>query len=215
MSAVMETAQLEAAIAENELTDEQAGRLRELLEEGKTLDEALVDVLHPVEPGPTPPAPTPAAEPLAAEPSDKQLRQLDTQTQRHQAKVREIMGHFVADFEECAHCAGYGLAPPGPEPQSHRFFKTCETCLGFGQVKTGSLREEHVARDCPRCKGRGYLEAIGADGTPLVDGGEGSPAPVTTPAGADAQQPQPASPAGAGELTFGTPAWMGDTTIGQ
>lgn len=214
MSVATDLAEIDAAIAENELEETAAERLRELLQEGAELAEALELVLKERDGAAPPPALPEPPEPPVGEPTDQQLKALDRETDRHIKKVHEIMGGFVSGFTTCAKCDGLGLEQPGPEPRGHEYFKTCDTCSGFGQVLTGSLREGRNARDCPACGGNGYLEALGEGGVPLAQGG-GSPAVSPTP-------PPPATAAlegaaqseGAGGLTFGRPAWMGDPSIG-
>lgn len=214
MSVATDLAELEATIAENELDEAAAERLRELLQEGAELPLALEQVLAERD-GALPPPELPAAaeEPDGA-PSDKQLRELDKENDRHRDKVRTIMGVHVAEWEPCSKCDGIGLEPPGPKPQTHEWFMACPTCQGFGEVYTGSSREGKESRDCPACGGRGYLEALGQGGTPLAEGG--------TPIGQEPPAPQapqlePAAPASSDPppgLVFGRPAWMGDPNIG-
>lgn len=148
-----------------------------------------------------------------AEPSRKQLAALDAEQRRHVGRVQSIMGGYVAGFEECEHCAGIGLVPPGPKPQTHEHFRACETCAGFGEVLTGSRRAGNESRDCPGCGGRGYVEALDESGMPLagrpagtVAGGSAS-APAQGPG--DGSNGQPASAAD----RFGVPAWMGDPNL--
>lgn len=148
------------------------------------------------------------------EPSRKQLRDLDSEQRRHIARVQTIMGGYVAGFEECEHCSGIGLVPPGPKPQTHEFFKACATCAGFGEVLTGSRRAGQESRDCPGCAGRGYVEKLDGQGMPLAVGGGAAgaldgrtpPAPLT-----EASRPAEA-PAADG---FGVPSWMGDPRLGN
>jgi len=214
MSTATDIAELDAAIAENELEGEAADRLRELVQEGAPIPDALEQLRQELEAAAAPPAPPAELEPPAGEPTEQQLKALDRETDRHLKKVGEIMGGFVAGFTPCSKCDGLGLEQPGPEPRGHDYFKTCETCAGFGQVLTGSLREGRNARDCPACGGNGYLEALGEGGVPLAQGG-GQPAvsPTSPPPAIATAEPAPTEQ-GAGGLTFGRPAWMGDPSIG-
>lgn len=214
MSVATDLAEIDAAITENELEAEAADRLRELVQEGAAIADALEQLRQEAEAETAPPPPAAPPEPPVGEPTDQQLKALDRETDRHIKKVHEIMGGFVGGFATCSKCDGLGLEQPGPEPRGHEYFKTCDTCSGFGQVLTGSLREGRNARDCPACGGNGYLEALGEGGVPLAQGG-GSPAASPTPLPPAAvalegqhEQQEP------GALTFGRPAWMGDPSIG-
>jgi len=214
MSTLAETVELEAAIAEAELTEEETERLRELLGEAGSVAEAVAQVVAERDAEQPPPAPPAEPELTTGEPTEKQLRDLDRETTRHVEKVRTIMGPFVAGFAECEKCSGYGIVPPGPEPRDNPMFKACETCNGFGEVFTGSLREGHTSRNCPACAGRGYLEALDSTGRPLAEGGAAAALPVIpTPPPAPQLEPMEVSQGGT-ETRFGVPAWMGDPNLG-
>lgn len=214
MSTTVERPELETAIADAELTDEEASRVRELVQEGGIAASAIAFVLgERDEPEPEEPA-APPAEAATGEPSKQQLKQLDAELVRHEKRVHEVMGPFVSGFAACEACNGVGLVPPGPpppQPQSHEWFKACETCQGFGEVLTGSIRDGYTSRDCPTCRGRGYLEALNESGGSLapqesaVASGAPPPPPVEQPAEA---------PANGGVASFGTPTWMGNPNLG-
>lgn len=215
MSTVAKLAEFDAAVGENELTDEEADRLRGLVADEIPLADALAQVLAAREPEPEPrPAADDSAEDLG-EPLPRQLRDLERQVTKHEEKIREIMGGHVAGFGPCSHCGGVGLEQPGPQPQTHVNYIPCPTCLGFGQVLTGSLRDGNTERDCPMCAGLGFLEALNEQGVPLseaarANGGAEQRPPETL------QPPQPVQPGHvAPETRYGRPAWMGDPTIGQ
>jgi hypothetical protein len=215
MSDVLTTEELELELEAAELEPDERERVRELVGEGGIPSEAIAWVLRERD---EPAAESDQGAPIASaegEPSAKQLKALELELVRHDKRVREVMGAHVAGFEACATCGGVGLMPPGapaPVAQSHEWFKACDTCAGFGQVLTGSLRAGNEARDCPTCKGRGYLEALNPQGAPLA---EQSSTPVpTSPAPVPPSEPAPASENGSG-LTYGTPAWMGDPMLGR
>lgn len=215
MSTATHLAELDAAIAENELDETATERLRELVQEGSPIPDALELVLaERAGDEQPPPLPEPAEAP-AGDPSDKQLRELDREQTRHLDKARTIMGPFLEGFVECEKCGGLGLTPPGPQPQTHEFFIACPTCQGFGEVYTGSLRPGKESRDCPGCGGSGYLEALDPQGVPLAQGGNpaAAPAPLPTPPELSPQLEE--RPAGVAPPTFGRPAWMGDPAIGS
>lgn len=215
MSAIPELVELEAAIAENELADDEAARLHELVDAGGPIRESVELILSEREPEPEPePAPEPT-EPPSGEPTNAQFRALGKESDRHAAAVRKIMGPFAEGMVECEHCSGMGLAPAGPEPQTHAFFKQCGTCAGFGLVLTGSSRPGNESRDCPECRGRGYLEALSESGAPLAEAGAQPPAPGPSPAPAIVPPPAESAANGHVEQRFGVPSWMGDPNLGQ
>jgi hypothetical protein len=215
MSTQIDDRQLEELAAEHELTEEETATIRELLEEGAVMEGAIAGVLANREAAETP---QPVAADQGEEPSDAQWKQLGNETARHEKRVREIMGGFVDGFETCEPCQGVGLVPPGepdPEPKTNELFRTCETCIGFGQVLTGSKAPGHVFRACPNCAGRGYEEQLAPDGRPIAGGGTGAAPPATLPAAPVSELEQAQALESGGAPTFGTPAWMGDPTLGQ
>lgn len=214
MSTVTNDEELGQAMTAAELTLEERELVAQTLEDSDlAADEAIAAVLalRDAEPAPA------VAEQLGDEPSEAQWKTLGKENERHERRVREIMGGFVDGFETCEPCQGAGLVPPGPpepEPQTHEYFRTCETCSGFGQVLTGSRAVGHTARNCPNCGGRGYEEKLDAEGRPLATSGAGgAPPTVSAPPPASTLEPAPALEGGAGER-FGTPAWMGDPNLG-
>lgn len=206
--------ELEAAIAEAELTDEEAAIARDLVNQGGQIAAVVPFILAERDNGDgdgddaieQPPAGSP-------EPSAKQLKALENELVRHEKRVHEVMGEFAAGMVTCDKCNGIGLTEPGepePELQPHEWFKACPTCAGVGVVKTGSVRPGNATVDCPACRGRGYLEAL-KDGQPLASAPSlAAPAPAP----ADATTPPAGAPAETGELEFGVPAWMGNPNLG-
>jgi EmrB/QacA subfamily drug resistance transporter len=61
-----------------------------------------------------------------------------------------------ADAFPCPVCMGHGWFPFEP-PQDPRT-ATCPRCHGHGKVLTGSHVAGHTVRDCPDCRGEGYVE---------------------------------------------------------
>lgn len=214
MSTVTEIAELEAAIAEAELTDEEGELVKRLVgEEELAPDEAIAAAIATREQPPQPPPP-PEGEPEGDEPTPKQLRDLVKENERHVERVHAVMGGFVDGFEPCDKCDTLGLQPPGPKPRSHAFYKACETCNGFGQVLTGSLEAQYSAIACPDCGGRGFLEAM-VDNTPAAELVKQLRAQrAAVPASVELQPPIAAPAPAGGEVTFGRPAWMGDPNLG-
>lgn len=213
MSAVKELAELEAAIAEHELSDAEVEQLKADLPHAASFEVALSAVLAARKPQKVSAEDELAAELAAGEPSEKRLRALERENERHAGKVFEIMGPFVDGFEPCHTCDGLALEPPGPKPQTHEYFKRCEVCLGYGEVLTGSMRDGNTSRNCPGCGGRGYVEALDQNGTPLADRGVGSAAAAPIPTAPPASLPATGGPEQQQEVVYGTPSWMGDPSL--
>lgn len=183
------------------------------------LDEPVAETDPPddetVDDDEAPPAePEPDDEPESrSEPTDEQLAALDAENRRHEAKLHEVMGAFIAGFEPCEQCAGSGLAPPNPAPVGNPNYRTCSTCRGWGQVLTGSIRSGNEVTDCPDCRGRGYVERLDSSGAPL---GSTAPPPAISvappPAELDAGGIAEARPEQEAER-WGVPSWMGDPTV--
>lgn len=214
MSTATDAAELEAAIAEAELTDDETEAVHETMNEGASAEEAIAFVLSQREGGDddvTPPAP-PAEE--LGEPSAKQLRDLERETDRHLEKVKTIMGGHVAGFDVCDACGAVGLTPPGPRPQSHENYKACPTCQGFGQIKTGSLRGGHEAADCPTCKGSGYLIRREDPNAGAANGAQIVPVPYVPTAEGHELAPPPAAPPTPPAEQWEAATWMGDPSLG-
>lgn len=215
MSTTDVAAELEAAIAEGELTEPEAEQVRELVGEGGQIVAAIAHVIGQREPEDDDEPEQPAAGEELGEPSQEQLRKLEREQERHEKRVREVMGAHVAGFEPCEHCGGVGLLPPGPKPQTHENYKPCETCNGFGRVLTGSQRPGNEDVDCPSCRGRGYLERLDANGQPIVAQVPSAAAIAPAPVAPVALEPAELNGAKQGEGTWGVPAWMGDPNLGS
>lgn len=215
MSALTNAVELDTAIAEYELTEEETETLRAVIAEGMPLEEAVAAVLADRQGAGPKVEREVEREELGDEPTPRQYRELEREAARHTEAVRSIMGPFAEGMVECERCNGIGLHEPGPTPRTHEFFKACPTCNGFGEVITGSLHPGDESRACPACKGRGYLEQIGGDGQPLADAsGSHVAAPIVQPQAANGSEgAEPAAPAA--EPTWGTPAWMGDPSLGR
>lgn len=215
MSTTELSEELERTIAEHDLTEEHAIRVRELVDTGVPVLDAIRQAGEEQQ-APEPPA-EPSADPAAGldEPTPKMLKTLQRETERYHAKVRAIMGGFVEGFVDCSTCGGIGLEPDAPKAKTHPFFAECETCNGYGQVLTGSRDENNLGRDCPDCLGRGYLELL-LDNTPaveLVKQWRDQRAVTPAPQPPVVLEPSPEPPAA--DARMGTPAWMGDTRLGQ
>ena len=207
MSTVKEKAELEAAIAEHELSDEQAAALKGAIGEGVPLEEALAALVAPEPELEHVGAGYSSAEEESGEPDAWRLEELQGAMTAHAADVQRIMGPFVAGWDTCSHCGGMAVAPPEPELLENERFRRCPVCNGHAKVKTGSLAEQYALADCPGCGGRGFQERTDLPSNGAVQ----APPPAVLPA----LSPQPASgDNGAAEPQWGTPTWMGDTSIG-
>lgn len=214
MSATELSEELEATIADHDLSEEHAIRVRELVDQGVPVLDAIKQAGEEIAEGaPTAPPEDDAAAGLE-EPTPAMLKKLAKEVERHDATVRRIMGSFVEGYTPCSTCDGIGLEQPGPKPLPHPFFAACKTCAGYGQVLTGSLEEQYRGIKCPDCAGRGYLELL-IDNTPAVDLVEQwreqrRSAPLVPPPVVLEQTQEGSEP----RLEMGRPAWMGDPAIG-
>lgn len=214
MSTATELAELDAACAEAELTDEETEVVRGGVAEGVPLAEAIALVREARDEA--------AAEAngkgkLAGEVTDEQLQALDKAKGQHLRTVRRILGDVAEGLAECEACDGMGIAPPGdpaPEPKAHEYFRACETCGALGQVLTGSKVAGNVFRACPNCGGRGYEEALDATGAALAESTQPPAALGSVRAPSEAELATGTTAVTETEPRFGRPAWMGDPAIG-
>jgi hypothetical protein len=214
VSATELSEELEAAIADHDLSEEHAIRVRELADQGVDVLDAIKRAGEELSEGKNtaPPSDDPAAG--LEEPTPAMLKRLAKEIERHDASVRRIMGGFVEGYAPCSTCDGIGLEQPGPKPATHPFYGACPTCRGFGEVLTGSLEGQYRGVACPDCGSRGYLELM-LDNTPAVEIVEQwrqqrvltatQPAPVVLEPQTEGLEPK---------LVMGRPAWMGDPAIG-
>lgn len=215
MSTQEQVIDLEQVIETAELSDEEAQLVRQMVEsEELSPDEAVQAALATRDDDADDEQPT-LAEAPASEPSDRQLKALDKEADRHIAAAHKIMGHFLEGFVGCEECGGLGLTPPGPQAKTHPFYTGCPTCNAFGKVKTGSLVEEHIGVNCPDCLGRGFLEAM-ADNETAVELVERLRQQKRL---LEPSVEQPVAPPQLeqvpGELKMGRPAWLGDVSLGS
>lgn len=215
MSTDEKAAELESAIAEAELNEQEAEQVRELVGEGGQIAAAIVFVIGERETEDDDEPEQPAAGEELGEPTQAQLRRLEREQERHEKRVHEVMGAHVAGFEACEHCGGVGLLPPGPKPQSHSNYKACETCRGFGRVLTGSQRPGNEDVDCPTCRGRGYLEKLDQQGQPLVPDQPTAAAIAPVPVAVVALEAGDLNGGSGNSEQWGVPAWMGDPNLGK
>ncbi len=161
MSRVTELAEAEAARVEAELEDETSAP-----------DEPAPDVAPTGDPGPdSPDADEPApAEPVPEEeaeeaesesPTPEQLAHFERQVAKHEAALKRIMGDDFKWFVPCFQCEGVGHVPATPPAAVHLEHdpatEPCPVCKGYGELVTGSLKEQYAARLCGNCGGGGFI----------------------------------------------------------
>lgn len=213
MEALEKLREVDRVIAEHDLSDEHAERVRELVLE----DVPVLDAIKQA--GDEGKKPAPKAKPTddaadgLSEPTPSMLKALQKASENYEKAVRGIMGSFVAGFVNCEDCGGLGLVEPAPRPKPHPFFRECPTCVGYGKVLTGAREELTGSRDCPDCAGRGYLEAM-LDNTPAVELVERMREQIRATQVQTLAVPIPPIEGGStAELTFSRPAWMGDAAV--
>lgn len=190
MSNATRLVELEAAIAEAELTDDEAGMASELVGEGSPIADAIALVLADREGGDgrrTEKPPIPEAAPAFVV-DDKKV---EKEIERHLNRMAELLGPSAEQYEPCEECGAAGIRIPGPQMKANDKYRMCPTCDGYGQVLTGSKAASHVTANCPTCMGRGFQERVAEGQTPA--------APIVQPV-----------ESGDG---FGTPTWMGDPEV--
>lgn len=126
-----------------------------------------------------------------------------TENERHDKRVREIMGEDAQYLVECPLCGdpahGFlmvqesgiisdehlarlkellGVGLPS-QLEQHPTVHKCETCAGKGECATGSERPGYEATQCPTCSGKGW-EGLGVPAASIVEGNGGAEAPTLT-----------------------------------
>ena len=129
-----------------------------------------------------PEPPKPQAQGLTEREIEKRVERLEKEASRHAGRISEIMEEDAQDLVPCPLCAGpfvgfifpdaaknlrdehrdavkaaIGEASAGYMPAPHT--AKCGTCNGKGDVLSGSTRPGSELVQCPRCKGRGYMES--------------------------------------------------------
>jgi hypothetical protein len=108
---------------------------------------------------------------------EKTFAKLDREAQRHKGRIEEIMGEDAAMLVPCVLCEPLmpGFVMPSPktperfpavrafmgdaEPQAWEQdpnTRTCQTCDGMGEVKTGSKVQSQTTLVCTDCGGKGW-----------------------------------------------------------
>ncbi len=175
--------------------------------EGEDAEEAEQEEATP-EPEPEP---EPAPEPMSEKEFEAMARKMDAESQRHEKRVRELLGEQWTDWKECPLCPVPGYVPAAAAPEfdpmqrmavlaamgdeaepdyrSNPNFEACPDCNGYGDVLTGSKRQTNRLQGCPRCAGLGYLDVrIPGQGVVTPQPVQAAPAPTWTPPNPDAQR---------------------------
>jgi hypothetical protein len=147
--------------------------------------------------------------------SQKQLEQalgkLEREAERHAKRVGEIMGDEIELLLACPLCDPLTPGKIMPTPATPERFpavrafmgdaepqewqqdpntRTCQTCAGMGEVKTGSKVQSQTTLVCTDCGGKGWQgqrPAVASTGPmaasplPDVNGREDRPAPTIDP----------------------------------
>jgi len=162
MSTITERAEAEAEAAEAEFPDE----------ETQEAEEETVE-------SPEPDTETPPAV-LSEKQLEARMRKLDAENSRHATRVRDLLGEDAALIESCPCCHIPGFVFPfteyqpdeetrkaatlayfgaaAPQYAQHAALRECETCLGYGDVRTGSRRNGAETIPCEPCGGKGYMD---------------------------------------------------------
>jgi rubrerythrin len=121
------------------------------------------------------------AQALSDKEIEKRQRSLEKESERHEKRIREILGSDAEGLVKCEACpetiSGYHYGPDDYPPGSGEralyemlqagdasmmrhpeWLETCEECNGFGQVLTGARTEMTKQLTCPVCKGAGYVD---------------------------------------------------------
>jgi hypothetical protein len=197
---------LEQAISDAGLTDDEAATVREQVAGGGVASAAIAYALeHREEPEPTDPEAEPEIEPEAPagkEPTGEQMaRSLDRIVNNFEKALTKL---FEPDepLQRAETPGVLGFVLPGFNAlKPNDKFVRCDTCNGHGKVLTGAVNQENALADCPRCAARGYLEKLEPIAQP-------QPQPVLTGPTA------PVTPqTGNGQAEYGVPAWMGNPEV--
>jgi DnaJ-class molecular chaperone len=156
---------------------------------------------EPTEPEPGEPEPeeeeeAAADEPESAEPeaqgapSGEQIASFERQVGKHELALKRIMGADFRYFVPCPTCDGVGhvpgLVPETAELEHDPATEPCPVCKGYGDVTTGSKKENYEARPCGNCGGGGFITRSAPAPAPYLQ-----PAPV-----AAADNGEPVAPPG-------------------
>lgn len=124
-----------------------------------------------------------AAEVPAAGPEVEEVLELGPAA--GQALGQRIAGMVAAEEQRVAAEEQLEEEEVPEEPPHDPRTRRCQVCAGWGIVRTGSIVEGNVTRQCRQCGGQGYEEAqLVGPPTPLVSSDQVEPAEEAAPAGA-------------------------------
>lgn len=86
---------------------------------------------------------------------EEAFKMLERERERHRVALETIMGDDFQQGVPCDVCAELGYRFLGEMPYDPTLTQ-CETCHGFGLVRTHSRHEQHAVRDCINCQGQGF-----------------------------------------------------------
>lgn len=113
---------------------------------------------------PTTPAPNEDAA-LEEEREDEAREDETDEPSAGDAALIEAAGKPEPVLFACPTCKGEGKVPVPEDPHT----RPCPVCYGQGRVLTGSSVQTEEARECPRCRGAGYLEQQREPGEETAD----------------------------------------------
>jgi hypothetical protein len=146
------------------------------LDSGPNDEDAEEDAATPDDPQPGEAEPE-QPQGLSEKDLEKTFSKLDREAQRHKGRIEEIMGEDAAMLVACVLCEPLmpGFVMPTPatperfpavrafmgdaEPQEWQQdpnTRTCQTCDGMGEVKTGSKVQSQTTLVCTACGGKGW-----------------------------------------------------------
>lgn len=177
------------------------------------------------EPEDEPTEPEPEDEPEArhAPSTEKEVEKankaLEAEAKRHADRIGVIMGDDALGLVLCEACATnlpgfhwpasefnegtperslYELLAGGADvrPKQPAFLRTCESCNGIGEWRTGSHKQSMEWITCADCGGKGYRDEREAKNAPVVTLAPSSPDAPAAPAEPDVERDMLGRPAG-------------------
>jgi hypothetical protein len=194
-------ARIDAAIAEAGLSDAEAEYVKDRVEEGDAIDDAVDNALAqraPAEaPEPQPWAPDLVEPQMTEQEAEREFKKIEQAAQRYLKTAMPIAGRLGMPVEPCPLCTFPGLAMPRTAlevtsdveeavlrligkhaPQEFKEteqYHRCDKCDGWGEVLTGAQKEISRTAPCGPCGGKGYLMGAIVLPPPAAPNGSGFP----------------------------------------
>jgi hypothetical protein len=150
------------------------------------------------------PEPEPEPEPVTEARIREIQRKTNAEDERHEKRLREIMGDLFEGYEPCPLCLSSGFLMPFPpgafDPEQARAVELamgagesvprkkhptkvrCEACDGWGELDTDSRRPEYARDACLVCNGFGTVDsALQSSEGQLVTPAQWTPPPAYEP----------------------------------